>query len=284
MATFILILKLLTVLFFLVMFLRGNRLVWGIGLLTVTSAILLDTFLGTFGRQQLLDELGLSFYVLAGALFAGAAAWLWGLLRPTVSQTNPNAQRSASLATAPSMGQIWADPGGDNAGTLFDRQMMFDQIRHGFSPEDVRDLIFDLGLNENDVIALSQETNDLIVKLIDLAEKQGQTGALALAVERIMTPVRPEHLPRPEKLSDETPGPVLRHYLLTHYTLSEMAGLAEALDVDWELIAGESKPAKARNLLLHLQRRHRLAELIAAMRRTAGSPAEKRSIPRKPGE
>ncbi|NIT55544.1 MAG: hypothetical protein GWN00_04710, partial [Aliifodinibius sp.] len=73
MSTLILIIKIALVIFFLVMFLRGNKLVWGIGLLTVTSAVLLDTFLGTFNREQMMEELGFFFYVLSGSIFAGAA-------------------------------------------------------------------------------------------------------------------------------------------------------------------------------------------------------------------
>ena len=73
------VLKLLVVLLFLVRFLRRPSVVWGIGLLTVTTAVLLDTLLGTFDRDALLAELGFFFYVIAGALLAGAAAWVVGL-------------------------------------------------------------------------------------------------------------------------------------------------------------------------------------------------------------
>lgn len=54
------ILKLLVVLFFLIMFIRRPSAVWGIGLLTVTTAALLDTLLGTFNREEMLAELGFS--------------------------------------------------------------------------------------------------------------------------------------------------------------------------------------------------------------------------------
>ena len=50
------VLKLLIVLIFLVKFLRRPSVVWGIGLLTVTTAVLLDTLLGTFDRDALLAE------------------------------------------------------------------------------------------------------------------------------------------------------------------------------------------------------------------------------------
>lgn len=65
------VLKLLVVLVFLIMFIRRPTVVWGIGLLTVTTAALLDTLLGTFNREQLLGEMGFFFYVISGALLAG---------------------------------------------------------------------------------------------------------------------------------------------------------------------------------------------------------------------
>ncbi len=89
MSQFFLIAKIVVVAFFLIMFLRGNKLIWGIGLLTVTSAILLDTFLSTFGRDEILDTLGFFFFVIGGMLFAGAAIWLWAVLRPRVAYVEP---------------------------------------------------------------------------------------------------------------------------------------------------------------------------------------------------
>ena len=46
----VLIFKILIILIFLVMFMRRPSLAWGVGLLTVTTAVLLDTVLGTFDR------------------------------------------------------------------------------------------------------------------------------------------------------------------------------------------------------------------------------------------
>ena len=79
-----LVTKIVVVVFFLIMFLRSDKLVWGIGLLTVTSAILLDTFMATFGRDEMLELLGFFYYVLAGVIFAGAVLWMWTLARPYI--------------------------------------------------------------------------------------------------------------------------------------------------------------------------------------------------------
>ena len=111
-------------------------------------------------------------------------------------------------------------------------------------------------MSENEVVGFYQDANQVIVRLIDLAEQQGQSGQLALSVERILSPIRREDLPRPEKLSVDSPPMVLRHYLLANASNAEIEGMAASLDVDWEYLAGDSKKAKTRNLLLYLQRRN----------------------------
>ncbi|RMG89799.1 MAG: hypothetical protein D6706_20630 [Chloroflexi bacterium] len=263
--SFWLVIKLLIVVLFLVMFLRRPSLVWGVGLLTVTTAVLLDTVLGTFGREEMLAQLGFFFYVISGFLFAGAAFWLLGLLRPmTESAVFPVAASSPVRQHQLSPSRPLRRVEGTN--TAFDRQMLYDEIRQRFGREDILDLIFDLGINENDVMALDQPMNQLIVSLMDLAEQRGQMGALALAVERILTPPPPENLPRLEKITADSPPTILRHYLLTHYNLEQLATMAQALGIDWEQIGGWSKKTKVRELLLYLYRRNRIDELVAEMR------------------
>lgn len=263
--------KLLIVAFFLVMFLRGARLPWGVGLLTVTTAFLLDTFLGTFGREAMIDQLGFFFYIISGALFAGAAFWLWGILRPaagaaatapvTVARMVPYDQPAGTPTRA-------ARP---NSGTAVDLQMLHQQIHDRLGPDDILDLIFDLGLNENEVLSPNQDIHQLILRLLDLAEQRGQMSALALAVERILTPLPPENLPRPEKITVDSPPTVLRQYLLAHYSEAELQTLASDLGVDWEQLDHRHKKALARGLLLYLYRRNRLDELVRWLQPT---PAE----------
>jgi hypothetical protein len=81
-------LRFAVVLLFLAVFLRRPKLLSGLGLLTVTSAVLLDTFLGTCGREETIDELGFFFYIITGILFGGAAIWLWGTLRPLLNRSS----------------------------------------------------------------------------------------------------------------------------------------------------------------------------------------------------
>ena len=263
MSIFLLVLKIVTVGFFLLMFIRTGRLAWAVGLLTVTSAILLDAFLGTFGREEMVDELGFFFFVIAGGLFSGATAWLWMLLRPYPSARG-NALPGGDTATYESIDSTVERETNksDAAGAAVDRKMLFDQIRERLSPDDILDVIFDLGMTEHEVVGFHQDANQVILRLIDLAEQKGLSGQLALSVERILSPLRREEMPRPEKLSVDTPPMVLRHYLLANVGSAELETMAGSLGVDWEYLPGADKKAKARNLLLYVQRRNRLHEII----------------------
>lgn len=262
--TFLLILKLLIVAFFLVMFLRKMDLVWGIGLVCVTTAVLLDTFLGVFNREQMLADLGFFFYVIAGGLFGGTAIWLWGILQPFMAKANTSTPVAATADTDPQpIETAYSDPAN---GTAYDRQMLYDEIRTRFGREDLLDLIFDLRINETEVMSLDQDLNQLILNTMSWAEKNGQTAALALAVERILTPVPAENLPRLEKIMADSPPTVLRQYLLAHYTLAQLREMSVDLNLDWEQLGDGSKKEKVRSLLLYLIRRNRLHELIDLMK------------------
>lgn len=253
------ILKLLIVLVFLVAFLRHPRPVWGIGLLTVATAFLLDTFVDTFGWEIIQNTLGYFFYVVAGGIIGGAAVWFWSMLHPLVN-TAPRPQPAVPAPPAASRTRL-ADA---NAAVAFDRRDLYDTIRERLGSEDMRDLVFDLGINENDVFSPGYSATESIVRLMDVADAQGQAGDLALAVERILTPIATEDLPRVEKLSSASPPTVLRHYLLAHFQQDELNTLAADLEIDSEQLGG-SKREMARNLLLHLRRRNRLDELIATL-------------------
>ncbi len=269
----VLILKFAIVAAFLYMFWRRPSLTWGVGLLTVTSAILLDTFLGTFNRDDMLAQFGFFFYVIAGLLIGGAAYWLFSLFQPIqalVVREGPVATGTAvtpnpATPPQPTIGTIQFSPGTDATGTAFDRQMIYEEIRDRLGREDVLDLLFDLGIQENKVMNLQQDMQQLIINLMELTEQRGQTGQLALAVERILTPPAPETLPRLEKISLESPPTILRHYLLAHYDLEKLQKTAVTLGVDWEQLTMTNKKSKVRDLLHYLYRRNRIDELIDLM-------------------
>lgn len=269
----LLVLKLLVVILFLVMFIRRPTIVWGIGLITVTTAVLLDTILGTFGQEQTQADLGFFFYIINGALFGGAAFWLFSLLRaawgsttavsPAPSPTPPYTPPPLKNID-PQVGTAYSQSasGRNQSATAFDRQMLFDEIRQRFSHEDILDLIFDLGINENDIISVGQETTDLIRRLMDFAEEHELLGALALGVERILTPPPPDHLPRAEKIDVTSPPTILRQYLLARYSLSQLEQMSIGLGIDWEQLTAGSKKTKVRSLLQYLYRRNRIDDLI----------------------
>ena len=269
----LLVIKFIIVAFFLFMFWRRPSLNWGVGLLTVTSAVLLDTFLGTFNREEMLAQLGFFFYVIAGLLVGGAAYWLFSLFQPLPKAANaeragaqtavptPTPQPTASTATTP----IHFSPGTDETGTAFDRQMIYEEIRDRLGREDVLDLLFDLGIRDNDVMNVQQDMHQLIINTMELTAQRGQTGQLALAVERILTPPAPESLPRLEKISIESPPTILRHYLLANYDLEKLQKTAVTLGIDWEQLTVTNKKSKVRDLLQYLYRRNRIDELIDLM-------------------
>ena len=65
--------------------------------------------------------------------------------------------------------------------------------------------------------------------------------------------------------NDFTPGflSALRRSIVECFNLSELQNLCIDLGVDHEILGGEGKEAKARELITYLNRRHRLSELIA---------------------
>ncbi|MAU00503.1 MAG: hypothetical protein CL608_25450 [Anaerolineaceae bacterium] len=269
----VLILKFAVVAAFLFMFWRRPSLNWGVGLLTVTSAVLLDTFLGTFNRDDMLAQFGFFFYVIAGLLIGGAAYWLFSLFQPVQALVGKQAPVTVGTAVPsnpttppqPTIDNIQFSPGTDATGTAFDRQMIYEEIRDRLGREDVLDLLFDLGIRDNEVMNLQQDMHQLIINIMELTEQRGQTGQLALTVERILTPPAPEALPRLEKISLESPPTILRHYLLAHYDLEKLQKTAVTLGVDWEQLAMTSKKSKVRDLLHYLYRRNRIDELIDLM-------------------
>ena len=261
----ILIFKVAIVLFFLFMFLRSDKLVWGIGLLTVTSAILLDTFLSTFGREEMVANFGFFFYVIAGVIFAGAAIWFWLAVRPylpSYSEPNPvpdsSGEESFSLTAE-------SESSGDTNNPAVDRKMLYQQMRTRLGPDDLLDLIFDLDWSENDVLRYNQHYDELILDIIKKAEQQGQIGELALAVERTLTPMPPEKLPRLESINENSPKTILRHYLMAHYSLEQLQQMTTELGIDWEVIGGDRKQSRVRNLLLYVIHRNRLQDLVKLM-------------------
>ncbi len=285
------ILKLLVVLIFLIMFIRRPTVVWGIGLLTVTTAVLLDTLLGTFNREQLLADLGFFFYVISGVLLAGAATWFWGLVRPWLGRDEtpiaaapslPAAVRAtaAVAAVAPPPPKpapklppaLPPDHVDQFAAAGYDRQMLYEEVRQRFSHADLRDLMFDLEINELDVATVGQSMDELIVGVMDAADRDGNASTVSLAVERILTPPPAEHLPRLEKLSADSPRTVIRHYLLAHYSVEQLQQFAADLGIDWEQLPAGDKKDKTRELLLYLYRRNRLGDLLQAMRAAAAPP------------
>lgn len=261
--------KLVIVVIFLGMFIRRPSPAWGVGLLTVTTAVLLDTLFGTLNRELIEGDLGFFYFVIAGLLVGGMAFWLLGVLWPLLPGW-PQRGKAAAPAKAttpearsePAPAQPLAFTGSSGTADGVDRRMLYDDLRTRFGREDVYDLIYDMGISENSVIEPGATLEVVLVNVLDEAEQTGQTAALALAVERILTPPPPEHLPRLAKLSPDSPPAVLRQYLQVHYSLADLAQASRDLGVDWDSLEGTAKQAKGRNLLLYLARRNRTADIV----------------------
>ncbi|HRQ42026.1 MAG TPA: hypothetical protein PLD25_29250 [Chloroflexota bacterium] len=294
--TALLLFKLFVVVLFLVMFLRRPSLPWGVGLLTVTTAVLLDTILGTFNREAFLAELGFFFYFIAGAIVGGGAFWLLGVLWPHLPQSavpatavTPQAvvspamsdkERTAAAPSANGQAELTSpeplpvvEVAENPEDAAYDVPALLDDIQKRFGREDVLDLMFDLEIPETAVMSMNQNLQALAHEVVVYATRNGQTAQLALAIERILTPPPPEMLPRLEKLTPVSPRASLRYYLLVHFNLEKLQQMAARLGIDWEQLEGAEKRGKVRELLQYLYRRNRVDELLDLMREGMGETA-----------
>jgi hypothetical protein len=256
------IVRLLIVLVFLIIFLRRSTVVWGVGLLTITIVVLLDAL----RTRDLLTDVGYFSYFLGGIIVAGAYFWLTHVLLSPAGRQPSSRQAANAINTDKPPRES-----SDEAGTTVDRQMLYAQMRNNLGPDDILDLIFDLGLNENDVINPAFDMPRVIVNVTDMAQAESKLPLLAMSVEHILTPVPRENLPRVEKLSAETPPHLLRQYLVANLSLSQLAELTAQLQVNWEDMGSDGKKSRVRRLLLHLRRRNQIDALIAALQTNATS-------------
>lgn len=265
---FFLIAKIVTVAFFLVMFLRNDKVVWGVGLLTVTSAILLDTFLGTFGREEMIQQLGFFFYILAGALFAGATFWLWGVLRPYTKSKPTDHVQDESLETdssAPVEIIATVEPVEDELEEV-EYPALFKSVRDKFDSDQVADLSFDMGYFAELESPSSKDKDELLLLTVDKATNEDRTDELKLAIKRIETPLPPEHLPRLEKIQLNSPPTVLRQYMVSTFSSSDLEQFSTDLGFNWASLQEETLNAQARGLLLFAEDSSRKSDLIELLR------------------
>ena len=251
------IVRLTVVLFFLVMFLRRPNHAWAVGLLASCGVVLLDVLRG----RGLLTEAGFLASFFSGVVAAAAFFWLTSLAErvrgtpiPSLHSHDPRLLRMAGGDVPQSVADF-----------SYDRKQLYDQIRTNLSGDDVFDLIHDLELNENDVINPALDMPQIIVRIIDLAEKQGKAGVLAHTVERILTPLPAENLPRLERLSAETPAHLLRQFLVANYNLEQLQTIATKIGVNWEELGSDSKKSRVRRLLWQLRRRNQLSNLFKVL-------------------
>ena len=275
-----LVIEIILILFFLVMFLRQTNVTWAVGLLTLSTVVLLNVVRIIFDLDDAVIASGLWVQILGGLAFGGAAIWLFGLLRPYFGDGFiPAGNESVQMAGSTNgIGPMQAAVTPDNEQLLsrravgmsrdvseYDRQLIYDQITQNLGTEDLLDLMFDLEMAENEIVAPTKDMRQTIYNIIEVADEREQMGDLALAVERILTPVPPDHFPRLSRITVESPPTILRRYLLTFYNLDALEEMADDLEIDWERLGIGSKQQKVRNLLLWVRRRNRMGELIEVM-------------------
>ncbi len=64
---------------------------------------------------------------------------------------------------------------------------------------------------------------------------------------------------------------MLRYYLLSNYDLAQIQALATSIGVDWEQLPAGSKRTLVREMLLYVDRRGRLGDLLTEMQRLSAA-------------
>lgn len=223
----------------------------------MTSAILLDTFLGTLGRDEMIAELGFFLYVIAGALVAGTTLWMWAVLRDFVSK--PGISESTSGLSDDEQPRE-ADDLVD--GREHDQEEVFQELLSEASHEDLMDLIFDLGWSLNDLKPNLDKGEDIVTVIVSRALDRNQMENLRVAIGHLREPLPAENLPRTMRLKPNTPPMILRHYILQHLTLDQIDQMARELPVDFSDHQDHLKRMRTRQLLWMLIEQQRLASLI----------------------
>jgi hypothetical protein len=105
-------------------------------------------------------------------------------------------------------------------------------------------------------------SGQVINRIIDTAIERGDTMLLATSVERCLTPIPPDHLPRLAKISEQTPHMVLRQFIIANYDLAALQQMCKQLKIDWEGLGTGPKKTRVRLMMLYLKRRNRMDELV----------------------
>lgn len=80
------------------------------------------------------------------------------------------------------------------------------------------------------------------------------------------------------KYNKSSIGPALRSLVAEHFDLEELRDLCFDLNVDFDDLRGEGKTAKARELIMYVQRRDRLNDLIVELKRLRPPLASKLEV------
>lgn len=106
--------------------------------------------------------------------------------------------------------------------------------------------------------------------IISVYQEMDWMGAARLSAEAVVGRLRAEMdiaVKSQELPEQEMSREALRRVLDDHYNIEELKDLCLTLGIDYEDIPGDTQSAKARELVLYMQRRDRLAELVEQVMR-----------------
>jgi hypothetical protein len=151
---------------------------------------------------------------------------------------------------------------------LLDRQTLLRLMNDQFNLEEIRILCLDLDV---DYEALGGQTkSNKVRELIDYQEKQGTLPQLVDTVLRQRPHLRDQFQ---AAQAEPTADPVeIFRILVDQFSLQDLLTLILSLGINAEDLPGSTLPARARELVLWMQRHGRLPELMQAMQRSAGLP------------
>jgi predicted DsbA family dithiol-disulfide isomerase len=150
------------------------------------------------------------------------------------------------------------------------------------------DRMASFGLNENlQAIAGSGNLTDVGFELIRWAQAQGRLEELVREAyeqnpgNRDLQAVAGWFLPAPTPTPEAGPTPVggvtatpdrvtIRNALRDRFSAEELRALCFDLGIDYEVLPGETKPAKAQQLVEYMERRGQTDRLVAAIRSARG--------------
>ena len=119
--------------------------------------------------------------------------------------------------------------------------------------------------NDNNPVSRTRLERSLEEKGAEIAKVDAQIAALGPAAVPVTPPVAPDPLVTPGPLV--TDRVMLRTALIDHFKIEELKILCADLGIDFENLGGSGKAGTALELVQYMERRGRIGELAAKIRK-----------------